>query len=336
MFGLGRIRAMGTELWVLAEQKDGKLKKVIPQVLSAGRQVVQHSGQELCAVILGWQVEELINEITQYGPEKIYVVDHEKLKNYSTDGFTYVLSKLIRAYEPGVILLGQTALGKDLAPRVAQRMGFGLVSDCTGLNWKGNRLYFKRPIYSGKAFAYVYFHLPPVMATIRPGVFKVQEGITSYPQVIRHPVDIGAGVIRTTLKEMAKRISKRIEITEAEIIVSGGRGLKSAENFILLEELADTLGGAVGASRAVVDAGWRDYSAQVGQTGKVVSPTLYFACGISGAIQHLAGMSSSKVIVAINKDPETNIFKVADYGIVGDLREIVPALNQEFKKMLGN
>jgi electron transfer flavoprotein alpha subunit len=325
---------MGNEFWIIAEQKDNKFKKVTYELLSEGRQLASKLGQKLCVVILGYQTESLIDIIVRYGPQKIYVADLEKLKDYTTDGYTYVLANLIKKYKPKTVLLGHTALGKDLAPRLAQRVNSGLVSDCTALSVTENELIFTHPRYAGKALTHSIIKTRPALATIRPNVLKAEEKEGLQPEIIQYKPDIGPQVIRTTIKEFVQRVSQRRGITEADIIVSGGRGMKDPKNFFILEELADTLGAAIGASRAVVDAGWRDYSEQVGQTGKIVSPTLYFACGISGAIQHLAGMSSSKIIVAINKDPEANIFQVADYGIVGDLFEIVPALTEEFKKLL--
>jgi len=327
---------MDKELWILAEQQDGKLRKTVPPLLSEGRKIAKRLAMALCAVIIGYKTEEQVAELASYGPDRIYVAEDVKLKDYTTDGYTWVFSNLLKEYNPQVVLLGHTALGKDLAPRTAQRLGLGLASDCTGLHLEGDKLVFRRPLYAGKALASISFLRTPVLATIRPNVFRSEERQAGQPDIIRVQTQIGDGVIRTAIKEISRKIRGRIGLNEADIIVAGGRGMKKPENFAVLEELADTLGAAVGASRAVVDAGWRDYDDQIGQTGKAVSPTLYFACGISGAVQHLAGMSSSKIIVAVNKDPEANIFKVADYGIVGDVMEIVPVLNEEFKKMLQN
>ncbi len=264
------------------------------------------------------------------------VVESEKLAEYTTGAYTSVLNKLIRKEEPNAVLIGNTAMGKDLAPRLAQRLGVGLASDCTGMEKDdANFLSFKRPIYGGKAFAQVATDVKPVLATIRPNTFPLaapDAGRTA--EIVTEAAEIDQDDLRAILKEVIIAASERPELTEANVIVSGGRGMKGPENFPILEALADVLGGAVGASRAAVDAGWIEQKFQVGQTGKTVSPTLYIACGISGAIQHLAGMSSSKVLVAINKDPEANIFNLADYGIVGDLFEIVPLLTEEIKKLV--
>lgn len=256
-------------------------------------------------------------------------MDDPRLAHYTTGAYTSVLNQLIRAHEPAAFLLGNTAIGKDLAPRLAQRLGAGLASDCTGMEADPEQfLTFKRPLYAGKALAQVGSRKEPVLATIRPNTFAVTEPDTSrLGEIHEVKIDIDPGDLKALVKDVAIAVSKRPDLTEANIIVSGGRGMKGPENFGILEEMADVVG-------AAVDSGWHEHKFQVGQTGKTVSPTLYIACGISGAIQHLAGMGSSKFIVAINKDPEANIFNVADYGIVGDLFEIVPLLTEEFKKLV--
>ncbi len=323
-------------VWIFAEQRDGQLRKVTYELLAAGRRFADATGQELAAVLLGSGMAGLTGEIAQYGVDKVYMADHQDLGTYSTDGYTTVLAEAIQRYQPSALFLGHTAIGKDLAPRVAERMKTGLCTDCTAVDIQEGRFVFTRPIYAGKAFAKVECPTArPVMATIRPNVLGAgQPTGNRNPQVIPLAVNLGPNSIRTLVREMVKKAGGRVELTEADIIVSGGRGMKDPANFKLLEDLADVLGAAVGASRAAVDAGWREHQYQVGQTGKTVSPTLYIACGISGAIQHLAGMSSSKCIVAINKDPEANIFKVADYGIVDDLFRVLPVLTEEFKRML--
>ena len=303
-------------------------------MLSAGRKAADALGEELCAVLMGKGVGSLAGKLGEYGADKVYVADVDALENYTTDAYTNVLADLAKEHQPTAILLACSVAGRDLAAQVAQRLGTGLMTDCTDIAMEDGQLVFTRPIYAGKAFVKAACpQARPVMATIRPNVLAADA-----PQAGRAAetvtVSAGAGDIRQVIKEIIKQISTRPELTEADIIVSGGRGMKGPENFAILEELADVLGAAVGASRAAVDAGWLSHSFQVGQTGKTVSPVLYIACGISGAIQHLAGMSSSKCIVAINKDPEANIFKVADYGIVGDLFEIVPLLKEEMKKLL--
>ena len=325
---------MAKGIWVFAEQRDEEIKKVTYELLSAGRKAADALGEELCAVLMGRGVGSLAGKLGEYGADKVYVVDADALENYTTDAYTNVLADLAKEHQPTAILLACSVAGRDLAAQVAQRLGTGLMTDCTDIAMEDGQLVFTRPIYAGKAFVKAACpQARPVMATIRPNVLAADA-----PQAGRAAetvtVSAGAGDIRQVIKEIIKQISTRPELTEADIIVSGGRGMKGPENFAILEELADVLGAAVGASRAAVDAGWLSHSFQVGQTGKTVSPVLYIACGISGAIQHLAGMSSSKCIVAINKDPEANIFKVADYGIVGDLFEIVPLLKEEMKKLL--
>lgn len=328
---------MAKGIWVFAELYNGKIKNVTFELLAAGRMIAGQTGEELAAVLLGKDVASLADTLGEYGADKVYLADDDRLAQYTTDAYSKVLAGLIAEQGPSAVLLGSTVLGRDLAASVAQKANTGLMSDCTGLELEGGDLIFVRPIYAGKAFVRAACpEARPVMATVRPNVLAAgvpQEGRRA--EVVNGPVNLGDDDIRQVIKDVVRQISTRPELTEANVIVSGGRGLKGPENFKLLEELADALGAAVGASRAAVDAGWIGHSYQVGQTGKTVSPTLYIACGISGAIQHLAGMSSSKCIVAINKDPEANIFKMADYGIVGDLFEVVPILTEECKKMLG-
>ncbi len=320
-------------IWVYAEQRNGQFKKVTLELLSAGRKLADRLQQELCAVLPGKGVAGLAGTLGEYGADKVYVLEADALEHYTTDGYTNAVTALVQEHRPFAFLLGCTVLGRDLAAHVAQRLNTGLFTDCTALELEDGQLVFTRPIYAGKAFVKgVCPEARPVMATVRPNVLSVdppQAGRTA--QVVQVAPQVGE--IRQTVKEVVRQESTRPELTEADIIVSGGRGMKGPENFKLLEELADVMGAAVGASRAAVDAGWVPHSMQVGQTGKTVSPVLYIACGISGAIQHLAGMSSSKCIVAINKDPEAPIFKVADYGIVGDLFEVLPVLAQEVKKL---
>ncbi|MCL6446797.1 MAG: electron transfer flavoprotein subunit alpha/FixB family protein [Armatimonadetes bacterium] len=327
---------MAKGIWVYAEVRDNKIKKVTCEILSAGRKFADQLGEELCAVLVGKGLAELAPGLGAYGADKVYVIEGDRLENYTTDGYTKVVADLIKEHQPSAFLLGCTIRGRDLAAQVAQRLNTGLLTDCTDIALEDGRLVFTRPIYAGKAFVRAYCpEARPVMATIRPNVLPVdapQEGRTA--EVV--PVSADPGDLRQVIREVVRQVSTRPELTEADIIVSGGRGMKGPENFKILEELADVLGAAVGASRAAVDAGWAPHSMQVGQTGKTVSPTIYIACGISGAIQHLAGMGSSKCIVAINKDPEANIFKVATYGIVADLFQAVPLLTEEFKKLLAS
>jgi electron transfer flavoprotein alpha subunit len=323
---------MAKGIWVFAEQREGQIKKVTLELLSEGRKLADQLGEELGAVLVGKDVAGLADALGEYGADKVYVVENDALENYTTDGYTNAVADLIKQYEPNAFLLGCTVTGRDLAAQVAQRLQTGLMTDCTGMEIADGQLVFTRPIYAGKAIVKAACpEARPVMATIRPNTFAAEANAKT-PEVVK--VDANAGDIRQVIKDIVRQVSERPELTEADIIVSGGRGMKGPENFKILEELADVLGAAVGASRAAVDAGWVPHSFQVGQTGKTVSPVLYIACGISGAIQHLAGMSSAKCIVAINKDEEANIFKVADYGIVGDLFEVVPILKEELKKII--
>ncbi|KGP76991.1 electron transfer flavoprotein subunit alpha [Desulfosporosinus sp. Tol-M] len=327
---------MAKGIFIIVEQRDLQIRKVSLELLSQGRKLANETGENLVAVVLGKGIEGLAATVAASGADKVILIDDEKLAEYSTGAFTSVLNKLIRKEEPQVVLIGNTAIGKDLAPRLAHRLGVGLASDCTGMEMDPNNFVnFKRPIYAGKAFAHVSSSVRPILATIRPNTFAAEAPDASrQAEVVKETADIDAADLRAVVKEVVIAASARPDLTEANIIVSGGRGMKGPENYVILEELADVVGAAVGASRAAVDSGWKEQKFQVGQTGKTVAPTLYIACGISGAIQHLAGMGSSKFIVAINKDPEANIFNVADYGIVGDLFEVVPILTQEFKKLV--
>jgi electron transfer flavoprotein alpha subunit len=262
----------------------------------------------------------------------VVVVEDAKLKNYSSDGYSQAFLAVVESEKPEGIVFGHTALGKDLSPKVASKLNTGLISDATGVEVEGGNLVFTRPIYSGKAFEKKIVTDGIIFASIRPNNIPSLEADESRSGDVSS-VSADIKDLRTIIKDVVRKATEGVDLSEAKIIVSGGRGVKSADGFEPLKELAAVLGGAVGASRGACDADYCDYSLQIGQTGKVVTPDLYIACGISGAIQHLAGMSNSKVIVAINKDPEANIFKVADYGIVGDLFEVVPLLTEEFKKL---
>jgi electron transfer flavoprotein alpha subunit len=320
---------------IVAEHRDGDLKKVTFEMLGEGSRIAEKLGGAVEAALLGSAVSGLADALAHYGAAKVYLADDLSLEKYSGEGYTTVLARLIRKAEPVVVLLGATNQGKDLAPRVAARLGLGLASDCTAFDVAaGGRLVITRPVYGGRAIATVVEKTTPQMATVRPNVTAPLE-----PDALKTaPVEklaVEIGNIRAKVIDLIQESDQQqVGLAEAEIIVSGGRGLKGPENFCLLEELADVLGAAVGASRAAVDAGWIDHSHQVGQTGRTVTPNLYIACGISGAVQHLAGMKTAKCIVAINKDPDAPIFRVADYGIVGDLFEVVPILAEEFKKTL--
>jgi electron transfer flavoprotein alpha subunit len=305
------------------------------ELLGQGRLIADALGEPLVAIVLGKGIADFAKTVASYGADKVILIDDDRLENYTTGAYTSVLNKLARSEEPQAILIGNTAIGKDLAPRLAQRLDVGMASDCTEMETDADHfLRFRRPVYGGKAFADVVVTARPIIATIRPNAFTpAVPDETRQAVVVNGTADIDPADLRAIVKNIAFAASARPELIEADIIISGGRGMKGPENYRILEECADVIGAAVGASRAAVDAGWIEEKFQVGQTGKTVSPTLYIACGISGAIQHLAGMSSSKVIVAINKDPEANIFTLADYGIVGDLFEIVPLLTEEFKKL---
>jgi len=323
---------MSDNVLVVAEIRDGALKKVSFEMIGEGKRIADKLGGSVEAVALGAEIVDVVAPLGHYGAEKVFVADDSVLTNYAPEGYTNVLANFIKETKPAVVLLGATTHGKDLAPRLAARLAVGLASDCTGFEVQDGGLLITRPIYAGKAIARVKERSRPYIATVRPNIFAPPEPDTSRAAPVESiPVDTGD--IKAKVIQMIKEAGERIELTEADIIVSGGRGLKGPENFALIEELASALGAAVGASRAAVDAGWKDHSYQVGQTGKVVTPTLYIACGISGAIQHLAGMKTSKYIVAVNKDPDAPIFKMADYGIVGDLFKVVPVLIDEFKKM---
>ena len=283
-------------------------------------------------LLLGGNVKDLANEMIYYGADRVITVEHEQLKLYTPDAYLQAIMQVMNAEKPDALLLGQTAVGKDIAPRIAAKLKAGLISDAIKVESDGDDAIFTRPIYAGKAFEKFTVKDGMVLATIRPNNITPLEKDESRSGDITE-FDVEIKDLRTIIKEVVRKSAGGVDLTEAKVIVSGGRGVKSAEGFKPLQELADLLGGAVGASRGACDAGYCDYSMQIGQTGKTVTPDLYIACGISGAIQHVAGMSNSKVIVAINKDPEASIFSIADYGIVGDLFEVVPLLIEELKKV---
>jgi electron transfer flavoprotein alpha subunit len=321
---------MARKVITLAEVRDGSLRNVSFEAIAAAKTIAE--GGEVVAVLVGESVQSYANELIYRGADRVVIVENEKLKNYTSDGFGQALMAVIDAEKPEGIVFGHTALGKDLSPKIATKLNAGLISDVIHVEEAGGNLVFTRPIYSGKAFEKKIVTGELIFVTVRPNNIPALERDESRTgNVSSLSVDIKD--LRTIVKEIVRKTAEGVDLSEAKVIVAGGRGVKSAEGFQPLKELADVLGGAVGASRGACDAGYCDYSLQIGQTGKVVTPDLYIACGISGAIQHLAGMSNSKVIVAINKDPEANIFKVADYGIVGDLFEVVPLLTEEFKKL---
>lgn len=319
---------------VIAEQRNGTIKKASFEAMRAGATLAASSGGSAAAVVIGKGVAQAAAELGAYGAGKVYVVENDRLANYSTTAYAKAAAETARHAKADVVLLPASAMGKDLAPRIAVKLDAGYAADVTALSAEGNALKATRPVYAGKALLDVTLETPVKIATLRPNVFPAGSPDATSAPAEHLAVQFDDKDFSAVVKETAQT-SQKLDVAEADIIVSGGRGMKGPEHFALLEELASVLGGAVGASRAVVDAGWRPHGDQVGQTGKTVSPALYIAVGISGAIQHLAGMSSSKYIVAINKDKDAPIFQIADYGIVGDAFEVVPALTNEFKKLLG-
>ncbi len=325
---------MAQDVLVYCEQKGGDFRAIAFECLMAGRALSSATGGKCVAVMGGPPGGGDPAKLAHYGAEKVLTVESDDLANYAPELLVQALEAAVKTTDPAVVLFGATSMGKDLAPRLTARLGVSLVSDCVGLSWEEGMLRIKRPIYAGKAFLNANVTCTPGVATIRPKAFTPGEpdaGLTCEVGPLEVSLDAGATKYRVT--EVTQSGGAAIDLTEADIIVSGGRGMKAAENFTMIEDLAEAVGGVVGASRAVVDADWRPHSEQVGQTGKTVSPTLYIACGISGAIQHIAGMRSSKVIVAINKDEEAPIFKLADYGIVGDALEIIPVLTEKVRAM---
>jgi len=327
---------MAQGVWIVAEQRDGEIRKISYELVSEGRRLADALGQELTVLLLGSNVKDKAAGLGQYGADKVMVADDPRLEVYTTDAYVSVIAELAKANDPAILLLGASVQGKDLSARLSAKLNVGMAQDCTVFSIEDGNLVAIRPIYAGKAYAKLTFENSlPQMATARPNVMTMNEPDTSKSaEVIDAGFSLDEGALKTKVVEVMKDESGKVELTEADKIVAGGRGMKGAENYTVLEELSDLLGASVGASRSAVDAGWRPHSDQVGQTGKVVSPTLYVACGISGAIQHIAGMSTSKVIVAINKDPDAPIFQKADYGVVGDLFDVVPALTEEVKKYL--
>jgi electron transfer flavoprotein alpha subunit len=316
------------------ETRDGKVKKSSLEALSEARRRADELGFEAGAVLVGTSGEAAA-DLFASGAAKVFRLDAPALRAYSAEGFALALAELVKETSPRALFFPGTAMGRDLAPRLAARLGVALASDCTKVAVRDGGLVFTRPIYAGKAFLTFTLKSSPVLATLRPNVFALDAPRGRTGEVVMRNIAIPDGAVQGRVAEIIREKAGTIDVAEADIIVSGGRGMKGPENFALLEDLAALLPrAAVGASRSAVDSGWIGHAHQVGQTGKTVSPTLYLAFGISGAIQHLAGMSSSKVIVAVNKDPEAPIFKVADYGIVGDLFAVIPALKNELKKVL--
>lgn len=347
------------DVWVYAEQRHGKLMNVALELIGEGHRLSREISEDakVCALLVGSNIENLAKECYEYGADAVYLIEDSLLENYSTDGYTKVMVDAVREYKPEIVLLGATHIGRDLAPRVAARLNTGLTADCTRLDVKVSSyidyavknttldvssldpnsddkgLKQTRPAFGGNLMATIICpKTRPQMSTVRPGVMQKREPkVGATGELIKVKPAIAKSDIRTELLDIVKSTKEIVSLTDAEIICSGGRGLGDPSGFELIKKFADKVGGVVGSSRAAVDAGWIDHSHQVGQTGTTVKPKIYFACGISGAIQHLAGMQTSDIIVAINKDPDAPIFEVADYGIVGDLYKVIPQIIEEWE-----
>ena len=335
-------------VYVFAQQVDNEISGIAYELLGKGKELAAKLNEEVTAVLIGHDVKGLADKLAEYGADKVIVVDDPELKEYRTEPYAHALSSVINEFKPDIVLVGATAIGRDLGPTVSARVATGLTADCTVLEigdfplvaspgreaeQKHNQLLMTRPAFGGNTIATI--ACPdnrPQMATVRPGVMqKIEPIVGAKANVIEFNPGFTPNDRYVEIKEIVKAVSDTVDIMDAKILVSGGRGVGSAENFKILEDLAEALGGSVSCSRAVVDSGWKPRDLQVGQTGKTVRPNLYIACGISGAIQHTAGMEESDIIIAINKDETAPIFDVADYGIVGDLNKIVPALTEKLK-----
>lgn len=328
---------MTKDMLVFAEVREGNFKPANREVVTAASQLAQQTGGSVHVAVVGSEIDQAVADAAVYSPGKVFAVRSPLLANYSTQGYAAATAAVVEQVEPAVVLFAATTMGRDLSSRLAARLGGSLLTDCTDVTMDGDAVKVRRPVYSGKAYADVVTVKDTVkLVSLRPNIFTPAQETGNTAEVVDVSVNISEDSIGSVVSEIVATAAGRKDVTEADIIVSGGRALKSAENFGILEELADVVGASVGASRAAVDAGYAPHARQVGQTGKVVNPKLYVACGISGAIQHLVGMRTSKVIVAINKDPNAPIFQYADYGIVGDLFEIVPKLTDEFKALLGS
>jgi electron transfer flavoprotein alpha subunit len=323
---------MANNVLIIGEGRPEGLRKVSFEMVTLANRLASSLGGAVEGVVVGSGVDGWATALAASGVVKVFQVDEPSLAEFSAEAFAAALADVIRLANPAVVLLGATGWGKGVSARTAAKLDLGLVTDCTGVEFENGSLMLTRPIYAGKAVAHVRAKALPVIVSVRPNIFPAAASAEAAAPI--ETVGVRLPAPRAKVLEAVQEVKTKVDLGEANIVVSGGRGVKGPEGFIPINELADTLGAAVGSSRAAVDAGWIDYTHQVGQTGKTVSPKLYIAVGISGAIQHLAGMSSSKVVVAINKDPDAPIFKVADYGIVGDLFEVLPPLIQEFKKVL--
>ena len=336
-------------VYVFAQQVDNKVDGIALELIGKGKDLAETLGTEVTAVLVGSNVKDLADELAEYGADKVIVVDDPELKEYRTEPYAHALASVIREFKPEIFLVGATAIGRDLGPRVSARIHTGLTADCTqleigdfpinpipGREQKHNQLLMTRPAFGGNTIATIACpEFRPQMATVRPGVMQKRDRVAgAKANIVEYNPGFTPDNKYVEILEVVKKVSDVADIMDAKILVSGGRGVGSAENFKLLEDLAEVLGGTVSCSRAVVDAGWKPKDLQVGQTGKTVRPNVYFAIGISGAIQHVAGMEESDIIIAINKDETAPIFDVADYGIVGDLNKIVPALTEKLKAEL--
>lgn len=331
------MEAMTKDLWVFVEtNEDGTAKNVGIELLTPGKMMAGKQGGALVAVVIGNNVDEAVKAASEHGADKVIVVEGPEYAHYTTDAYAIALCALVEKYGPTSMLIGATNNGRDLGPRVSCRLHTGLTADCTALDIdeESGNVAWTRPAFGGNLMATILCpdHRPQI-GTVRPGVFKKSDAGEAKAKIIKEDIHVDAKDIRTQVLELIKEADgENVDLEGADIIVSGGRGVGGPEGFEPVKALADALGGVVGASRAAVDAGWIAHAHQVGQTGKTVGPKLYIACGISGAIQHVAGMSGSDCIVAINKDPEAPIFDIADYGVVGNLFEVLPVLTEEIKK----
>lgn len=325
-------------VFVFAQQVDNELTPIAFELIGKGKDLAKDLNTDVTAVLIGSDVKSLADELAEYGADKVIVVDDPELKDYRTEPYAHALASVIKEYKPEIMLVGATAIGRDLGPRVSARVKTGLTADCTVLEigeFKGvaNQLLMTRPAFGGNTIATIACpNHRPQMATVRPGVMQKKEPVAgAKAEVIEYNPGFTPNDKYVEILDIVKSVTETVDIQAAKILVSGGRGVGSAENFALLDDLAEALGGTVSCSRAVVDNGWKPKDLQVGQTGKTVRPNVYFAIGISGAIQHVAGMEESDIIIAINKDPDAPIFDVADYGIVGDALKIVPKLTEAIK-----
>lgn len=323
---------MSSSYVVIAEVRAGQLRQVSLEALEAAR-LSANEDDTISALLLGHNLAEQAKQLSRCVQGQVHVIDHPELEHYSAERYCAAILPVLEPLEPIGIVLGHTAMGRDLAPMLAAHFHAGQLSDVTAIHRTGSEVQYTRPLYAGKAFEQKRFKEGRKVITIRPNNLSPAVDSGCPGEIVPHEY-FSSPSLRSVIKDVISKTAGQVDLTEAQIVVSGGRGVKSAEGFQPLQQLAEVLGGAVGASRGACDAGYCDYALQIGQTGKVVTPQIYIACGISGAIQHLAGMSQSRVIIAINKDPEAPIFKIADYGIVGDLFEVVPLLTEEFRKAL--